>query len=132
MEKTVANEEPTKPKRRLIKSETVREVAAKQEEAASKPRRLHKTRRGITAPFRAIGWAFKQLGKFKPLRIIGYILVPPYFRNSFRELRKTTWPTLKMSRQLTTAVILFAIVFGVLIAGVDYGLDKLFKQVLIK
>ncbi|HKR81879.1 MAG TPA: preprotein translocase subunit SecE [Candidatus Saccharimonadales bacterium] len=129
----MATEETPKPKRRLLKpTETVREVAAKQEVSASKPRRLTKTRRVGTAPFRGIAWIFRQLGKFKPFRIIGYILVPPYFRNSWRELRMTTWPTLKQSRQLTTAVMLFAIVFGVLVAGADYGLDKLFKQVLIK
>ncbi len=128
----MAEEEANKQKRRLIKSDTVREVAAKQEEAAAKPRRLRKTRRVAGAPFRAIGWFFRQLGRVKVLRIVGYVLVPPYFRNSWRELRKVTWPTLKQSRQLTTAVMLFAIVFGVLVATVDYGLDKLFKQVLIK
>ena len=132
MEKHVAEEEVTKKKRRLVKSGTVREVAAKQEEAAGKPRRLRRTRRVASAPFRAIAWFFRLLGRFKPFRIIGYILVPPYFRNSWRELRKVTWPTLKQSRQLTMAVTLFAVIFGVLIAGVDYGLDKLFKQVLLK
>ncbi len=128
----MAEEEANKQKRRLIKSDTVREVATKQEEAAAKPQRLRKTRRVAGAPFRAIGWFFRQLGRVKVFRIVGYVLVPPYFRNSWRELRKVTWPTLKQSRQLTTAVMLFAIVFGVLVATVDYGLDKLFKQVLIK
>jgi preprotein translocase SecE subunit len=129
----VATEETPKPKRRVLKpAETVREVAAKQEVAASKPRRLHKTRRGASAPFRGIAWIFRKLGKIKVFRIIGFILVPPYFRNSWRELRLTTWPSLKQSRQLTTAVVIFAVIFGVLIAAVDFGLDKLFKQVLIK
>ena len=128
----MAEEEAKKQKRRLIKSDTVRQVAAKQEEAAERPRRLPKTRRVASAPVRAIAWFFRLLGRFKLFRIIGYILVPPYFRNSWRELKRVTWPTRKQSRQLTTAVMLFAVVFGVLIASVDYGLDKLFKQVLLK
>ena len=129
----MAKEEETKTKRRVLKaSETVREKAAKQEESNDKPRRLHKTRRGISAPFRGIGWVFSRLNRVKPLRILGFILVPPYFRNSFRELKNVTWPGFRLSRQLTTAVVLFAVVFGVLIAAVDFGLDKLFKQVLIK
>ncbi len=130
-ERSVA-EETTKPKRRLAKSETVREKAAKQEANSEKPRRLHKTRRGIAAPFRGIGWVFKKLNRIKPFRIIGFVLVPPYFRNSWRELKQVTWLGFKLSRQLTTAVILFAIVFGVLIAAVDFGLDKLFKEVLLQ
>jgi preprotein translocase SecE subunit len=127
----VANEEK-KPKRKLVKSETVREKAEKQEASNVKPRRLHKTRRGITAPFRGIAWIFRKLNRIKPFRIIGYILVPPYFRNSWRELKQVTWPGFKLSRQLTTAVVLFAVIFGALIAVVDFGLDKLFKEVLLK
>jgi preprotein translocase SecE subunit len=43
-----------------------------------------------------------------------------------------TWPTWRESRRLTGAVILFSVIFGGLIAIVDYGLDKLFKQLLLK
>lgn len=128
----MAKEEDSKPKRRLLKPETVREATVKQEEASAKPRKLNKTRRGVSAPFRAIGWFFKQLNRIKPFRIIGFILVPPYFRSSWRELRQVTWPNFKLSRQLTTAVMIFAVIFGLLIAAVDFGLDKLFKQVLVK
>ncbi len=128
----MAKEEDSKPKRRLLKPDTVREATVKQEEAAAKPRKLHKTRRSVGAPFRGIGWVFKKLNRIKPFRILGFILVPPYFRSSWRELRQVTWPTLKMSRQLTTAVMIFAVIFGLMIAAVDFGLDKLFKQVLVK
>jgi preprotein translocase SecE subunit len=68
----------------------------------------------------------------KPLRIIGKIIVPPYIRKSWQELKLVTWPDLKTSRQLTFAVLVFAIVFGAAIAGVDYGLDKVFKTILLK
>ena len=66
------------------------------------------------------------------MRIIGAILLPRYFRNSWKELRQVTWPNGRESRRLTIAVVLFATVFGLVIALVDYGLDKVFKQVLLK
>ena len=125
--------EETKSKRRLVKkAETVREKAEKAAEDSQQPRRLHATKRRAGAPFRAIGAGGKKLGKFKPFRILGLIIVPPYFRNSWKELRQVTWPKFPVSLRLTFAVIVFAIVFGCLVAALDYGLDKLFKQVLLK
>ncbi|MBL8121365.1 preprotein translocase subunit SecE [Candidatus Saccharibacteria bacterium] len=55
-----------------------------------------------------------------------------YMRDSWRELRGVTWPTFREGRRLTTAVIIFSIVFGLLIAGIDFGLDKAFRQILLK
>jgi preprotein translocase SecE subunit len=125
-----------KPKRRIRKIETVREITVKTAENAEKPSRKRLLWRGFTAPARFVGKGFKKLGAFlgryRVLRVIGHILVPRYFRNSWKELRGVTWPTLKQSRQLTLAVIIFAIIFGVVVALLDYGLDKVFKQVLIK
>lgn len=125
--------EETKSKRRLVKkAETVREKAERAAEDSQQPRRLHATKRRASAPFRAIGTGGKKLGKYKPFRILGFIIVPPYFRNSWKELRQVTWPKFPVSFRLTFAVIVFAIVFGCLVAALDYGLDKLFKQVLLK
>ena len=103
------------------------------EKAAAKggPRRLLR-------PFAKLGKVFapiKRLGRlpiWKPFRFIGKVIVPPYIRNSWRELRMVDWPTRKQTRQLTGAVILFTIVFGVLVAALDFGLDKLFKQVIVR
>jgi preprotein translocase SecE subunit len=125
-------EETAKPKRTIKKNETVREKAEKATESSQQPRRLQTTRRRAGAPFRAAGRGGKKLGKFKPFRILGFIIVPPYFRNSWKELRQVTWPSFRVAIRLTFAVIAFAVVFGVLVAILDYGLDKLFKQVLIK
>ncbi|MCA9318876.1 preprotein translocase subunit SecE [Candidatus Saccharibacteria bacterium] len=52
--------------------------------------------------------------------------------SSWKELRQVTWPTFKESRRLTSAVIIFSIMFGLLIALTDFLLDKLFKQFLLK
>jgi preprotein translocase SecE subunit len=68
----------------------------------------------------------------RPARFVGRIIYPSYFRNSWKELKQVTWPTLKESRQLTYAVLIFAVVFGATIALVDYGLDKAFKDFLLK
>ena len=126
-------EESGKPKRRIVKkTETVREKAEKAVEDAKQPRRLQTTKRHASAPFRAIGKQSAKLGRFKFFRIIGLILVPPYFRNSWKELRGVTWTKRKDSFRLTGAVICFAIVFGLIVFVLDFFLDKLFKEVLLK
>jgi preprotein translocase SecE subunit len=63
---------------------------------------------------------------------LGRHLIPRYFRSAFHELRLTTWPTRKQSRQLTLAVVIFSVVFGIFVSLLDYGLDKLFKEILVK
>lgn len=132
----MAEDDSTKPKRRRIirKVETVREKAEKSAKAAEKPEKHGIVRlllHYIAVPFRFIGRVLARLGRLKPLRIIGLILVPPYFRNSWKELRQVTWPGRKESLQLTLAVLVFAAIFGALVTAVDFGLDKVFKQVLL-
>jgi preprotein translocase SecE subunit len=138
MRENYVAEESAKPKRRTIKKvESVRERAEKAgQETPQKSGVVRLTLHYIAVPFkpiaRPVGKGAKKLGRLKPFRILGNILVPPYFRNSWKELRHVTWPTRRESWQLTSAVIIFAIIFGVMIAIVDYGLDKVFKQVLLK
>ncbi|HEV2403646.1 MAG TPA: preprotein translocase subunit SecE [Candidatus Saccharimonadales bacterium] len=123
---------------------------AEKEPGNKRPRRIRSTetlrdqveRNNVTAPakkpgsllgrLRAASIPFRWLGQFRVFHIIGLILVPRYFRNSWRELRLVTWPNKKESRRLTLAVMLFAILFGIVIAIVDYGLDKIFRRVLLK
>lgn len=83
-------------------------------------------------PIKQIGHAFRWFFRLKVIRFIGRMLGFGYFRRSFNELKGVTWPTWRESRRLTGAVILFSVIFGGLIAVVDYGLDKLFKQLLLK
>ena len=134
----MADEAEKRPKRRLRNAETIRERALKAQEEANKPARpsrLRNTAGTVTKPVRGAGKVFRyQPFKFigKVLGFLGRIVVPRYFRNSWRELRLVTWPSRKQTRQLTFAVLLFAVVFGAMVALVDYGLDKLFKEVLLK
>jgi preprotein translocase SecE subunit len=134
----VAENTAKQPKSRMVrKVETIREKTAKGLDQPAKQRgpiglALHY----IAAPFkivlRPVGKLLAKLGHLKPFRILGRILLPQYVRNSWKELRQVTWPGRKESWQLTLAVIIFAILFGAAIALVDYGLDKVFKQVLLK
>jgi preprotein translocase SecE subunit len=149
----VAESEQTaaKKKRRLrAPTESVRERAVKAQEAAADPtpskRRL--VFRGFTAPLRLIGkgavWLahqppLRQIGHGlrwfftrRPVKFIGKILGFNYIASSFREVKLVTWPGFRQSLRLTKAVIIFSIIFGSLIAGVDFFLDKVFKQIILK
>lgn len=89
------------------------------------------------APFRKLRLRDRRVFKFIaiPLRWLKKglsWLVPRYFINSWRELRLVQWPNRRETRRLTLAVFIFAIVFGAMVAGVDKGLDELFKKVILK
>jgi preprotein translocase SecE subunit len=58
--------------------------------------------------------------------------MPSYLKNSWREVRQVVWPNRKETWRLTLAVFVFAVVFGALVAGVDKGLDEVFKKVILK
>lgn len=83
-------------------------------------------------PLKQTGHGLRWFFRLRVIRFIGRLLGLKFIRDSFREIRQVTWLTWRESRRLTTAVILFAVVFGALIALVDFGLDKLFKQVILK
>lgn len=132
----MAEDKPSaKEPRRVRKIETVREKVEKSNAAAEKgevPSKVRKTLKATGRPFRALGRGLRRIERFRPLHILGLVLVPRYFRNSWHELRLVTWPTKRESRRLTFAVMCFAVIFGVIIAIVDYGLDKVFKRILLK
>lgn len=121
----MATNKSTRRVRKLRESsETVREKATGKRQITERPSRVRGffSRVGslsIWKPFKAVG------------RFLGRYLVPPYFKNSWRELKMVTWPDRKQTRQLTFAVIVFSVIFGVLVALLDYGLDKLFKKVIL-
>lgn len=74
----------------------------------------------------------KAQGKFRrTVGKIGRLIVPSYFRNSWKELRNVSWPDRRTTIKLTFAVIVFAVVFAVLVAVIDYGLDKLFRALIL-
>jgi len=136
----MVNGAPRRRKPRIRKAApTVRE---KMESGASsveaKPKRRFRLRASILSKPLSVVWrALKPL--IRPLTPLGRLLlkvlswlVPRYFVNSWRELRLVTWPNRRETWRLTTAVFIFAVVFGALVAVVDLGLDQLFKRFVLR
>jgi preprotein translocase SecE subunit len=132
--------EAKKQPRRLKKTETVREKAEKAgRPAPEKRRRLRSTAGKAAQPIKRVAHVGRKeyylplpdnrFGRFLNKR---RHVIPRFFREAWAELRDVTWPSRKETWKLTLAVFIFAIVFGLLIAVTDYGLDKLFKRVLLK
>ncbi|HSX46370.1 MAG TPA: preprotein translocase subunit SecE [Patescibacteria group bacterium] len=141
----MAESEKASKRRQLKKTVTVRQQAERAGQPV-KPRRVKRARsflaipfiglwRVLTAllrPFSFLLWPFKtRIGRFIG-RVLAAIFLLRYFRNSWRELMQVEWPNRRQTTKLTVAVFLFAIFFGVLISVVDYGLDKVFKQFILK
>lgn len=147
-----AKSETKKPKRRLKNKPTLREQTTRQTSETKKPNSI---KRIVAAPFVFIFKIVKTivlfvtngpLGRlvraiwksrvFTPIRfifkILGKILLLSYFRNSWKELRQVTWPDNRTTWRLTGAVLVFAIVFGLMVAGLDFVLEKGFREVLLK
>ena len=51
--------------------------------------------------------------------------IKEYFRESFEELTKVTWPTQNQAIVLTGVVMVFILVVAVLLGLTDLGLNKL-------
>lgn len=126
----------SEPKRKLRRLRAVPVTMRERAERSVTPKPKRKLPFSIKWPFGRIITKIGTRKIWKPLmavvRFLGKILLPPYVRNSFAELRKVTWPSRKQTLQLTSAVILFSVVFGIIVAIFDYGLDKLFKQVILR
>jgi len=117
---------------------TVRERT--QSSAKEKPRRLKKASSKISAPFRrARKFGAKEyhpvkLPDNKAGRILGKRgrLVPKYFRESWTEIKLVTWPNRRETYRLTIAVLIFSVIFSTIVALLDYGLDKIFRGLIVK
>jgi preprotein translocase SecE subunit len=134
-----------KPKKRRIRApQTVREKAQSKTSKAetAKPKKLGKVKKVIAWPFKKVAWPFKKAGKFlgrfrvfrfiaKVFKFLAKILLINYLISSWKELKLVTWPSRRESWRLTFAVLAFAIVFGALVATLDYGLSHLFKSLLL-
>jgi preprotein translocase SecE subunit len=126
-------------KRRVKNPETFRERAVKAVEDSQKPSKASRLKASGTQAVSPIRQSARKLSRskglkplHKPARIFGKIIVPPYFRSSWAELKLVTWPNWTQSRKLTSAVVIFAVIFGIVIAVVDWGLGKIFKQLILK
>ena len=128
-----------KSTRKVKNPETFRQRAIKAGEQNQQPGRRSRLRSAAGKPVRPVVAGVKKFSRLKPvrlatapLRFVGRFLFPKYFRESYRELKLVKWPDRKTSRDLTFAVLIFAFIFAVIVSIIDYGLDKLFKEVLLK
>ncbi|MDQ5886278.1 MAG: preprotein translocase subunit SecE [Patescibacteria group bacterium] len=133
----------TTKKRKLV---TVRERTETANNTKPKSRKARATAGVISKLFRTIGRFIARIArpfrfllrpfKTRPMRFVGRILrkifLVDYFKDAWGELKLVTWPGRKETRQLTFAVFIFAFVFGLIITIVDYGLDKIFKKVILQ
>ena len=118
------------------KGQTVRE---RTKQASGKPERRLKIRRkrGSGSATRLRKISGKEYNLPLPKNRLGRLLskrgrlVPRYFREAWAEIKQVTWPT-RQTVRLTTAVFIFALVFGTLVALLDIGLDKIFRELIIK
>ena len=87
---------------------------------------------GHRPPLKQIGHGMRWFFRLRFIRFIGRVVGLGFVRGSWQELKQVTWPARREGLRLTSAVIVFSVVFSVVLAVVDYGLDKLFKQLLLK
>lgn len=122
------------------KIESVRERADKQLARSEKPSKHRKVSRIARAPFASV---LNMLSKeYHPIKLpdskVGRALTkhrvatPSYFTDSVSELRKVEWPTRKQALSLSMAVIVFSVSIALFVQLLDYGLGKLFKEVILK
>ncbi len=134
----MADSKETPKKRQLKKQPTVRERAEKTV-GTKKTRHIRRAGTVVAKPFKSAA----RIGRKEyylpiPDNKVGRTLnkrrkvTPSYFRKSWEEVKLVKWPSRKETIKLTIAVFLFAIFFSVLVALLDFGLDKIFKQLILK
>ena len=65
------------------------------------------------------------------IKKISRAVIPKYFRESYKELKKVKWPSRKEAWKLTFAVTIFTIFFGLVIALADFVLTQLVERILL-
>lgn len=56
--------------------------------------------------------------------------IQQYVRESIEELKKVTWPTWEELKGSTLVVMLFSVIMGVYIAGLDVGLSWIVDKIM--
>ena len=125
----------SKAKKRIVKSESMRDKTVKASTKAAKPRRLKSTVKAVVKPFKSVKNVAKmefyvftpQEKGFKGFLTKKRSWTPNYFKSAFKEVKQVTWPSRNETWRLMISVFIFAFIFGLLITIVDFGLEKLFK-----
>jgi preprotein translocase subunit SecE len=130
----VATPSPKRNRPRIRKTApTIRQRAeAAQAEAEKEPTTSRLKIKQTTGRLRGNSFSRSLAKVFRPLKGVLRWIIPRYFVNSWREVRQVTWPSRRETWRLTGAVFVFAIIFGVVVAVVDKGLDEIFKKVILR
>lgn len=122
------------------KVESVRERADKHLAKSSKTPRSRKATTAAAKPAKGLKNLLAR--EFHPIRLpnnkIGNTLTkrrsatPSYFANSLRELKLVDWPSRRQALSLSMAVIVFSVAIAIFVQLLDFGLGKLFKEVILK
>lgn len=126
-----AEEKAKKPK------SSMRDSSAKSRAKAEKPKRVRKAAGAVKRPVSSVGAALtREYHIIKPKKEDKFLtksrkFTPSYFRSAWAEMKFVTWPGRKETWRLVFAVFVFALVLGTLIAVLDYGLEKLLREVIL-
>lgn len=135
----MAEEKPSKPRRLVRQPQSMRERTLDESTSKKKTHSVRQTANALARPIKT-AHQYGQRMYFLPMpnNKFGRFLnkrrhfIPKYFREAGHELKDVKWPNRKDTAKLTLAVFIFAIIFGILVAITDYGLDKIFKKMLLK
>lgn len=137
MAKASSKDENKKPKPAKKKSQTVRERTQTSE--SGRRRRLRSTAGKIKTPLSSasrvgakefhLPLPDNKFGRFLKRRIR---FTPKFIREAWQEIRMVTWPNARETLRLTMAVFIFAVIFAAIVGALDFGLDKLFREVILK
>jgi len=134
-EKKTVEQKTTKEVKK--KKTSMRESSAKSRQKSEKPKRVRRAAKAATKPVSSVGTAITKEYHVLPQKDGGKFftksrsLVPRYFKASWQELRLVTWPGRKETWKLVFAVFVFSIVLGISIAVLDFGLEKLLREVIL-
>lgn len=120
------------------KQQTVRERTLAGD--SGKRKRIRRNAGRVASPLRKLN-VFKLLKKIarplpdngfgRILRRIGRIIFPRFISDAGREITLVKWPNFRETTRLTLAVFIFSVIFAAIVGVLDFGLDKLFREVVV-
>ncbi|MDQ3158999.1 MAG: preprotein translocase subunit SecE [bacterium] len=113
------------------KAKQPRRLKATAKKASRPARGLKKVLLAIVRPFGFLAWPFKLKPVQVVLRFLGKILFINYAIASFNEVKQVIWPSRSETIKLTTAVIMFAAVFALIVSSADWVIDKVLREIII-
>ena len=125
--KTVKTSKPTM--RQLGSAESKRKPRILKQAGGSVGRRLKKVSSFGAREYHPIKLPDNKAGRILGKRVR---IMPKFFREAWAEIRQVTWPGKRETYRLTSAVFIFSLIFAIFVALLDFGLDKIFKEIIVK